>query len=172
MIILIDFRTIARKTLTSFVSKCTKWIYYQGIMPMEPITQEHHVNINNKPIEKILLSLTAQQFFVGLCNLFTTHFFLRVLHHLLGIFFWFSKYCPMIVFIVTAQNSFSMNIFWLLSDCSSLPPTTCNTTLRFGCLYSQVTFCDTFTYFFLSHVVVSLDVVHSFLTKFTRTLFG
>lgn len=30
-------------------------------MPMEPITQEHHVNINNKPIEK-LLSLTAQQF--------------------------------------------------------------------------------------------------------------
>lgn len=60
VIILIDFRTIAWKTRTSFVTKCTKWIYYQWIMPMEPITQEHHVNINNKPIEK-LLSLTAQQ---------------------------------------------------------------------------------------------------------------
>lgn len=93
-------------------------------MPMEPITQEHHVNINNKPIEK-LLSLTAQQFScVGLCAIYLLRTFFCFISFAWA-FLWFSKYNPMIVFIVTAQNSFSFEFFWLLSDCSSLLSTTC-----------------------------------------------
>lgn len=77
VIILIDFRTIARKTRTSFVSKCTK----MDLLSMNHANGTNYTRTSRQYQQqtnwKIVITYRPTNLVCGtVCNLFTTHFFL------------------------------------------------------------------------------------------------